>query len=188
MLNSLSEFSERDAVGLWIFSDKLDGKRDFKDLVPIGQIGEDNRRARIEERVKALAAACRDPFARPGWEELTLNRYVLVPGFIQGAADHLFDRQRRRTAGVGRRDGHGHPVAAGQLPIDPVERPGPVERAGLRLLDAQVEQVPAEALDDPRALAHQVLPVVDQQAQVALGTIQPRDREVRLAQRGAGAP
>ncbi len=45
----------------------------------------------------------------------------------------------------------------------------PVERAGSRLVDAQVEQVPAQPLDVPGPLGDEVLAMVDEQPQLALG-------------------
>jgi len=50
---SLDLFSDRDDVGLWIFSTELDGQTDYQELVPIGPIGPN--RDRMRQMVNGLS-------------------------------------------------------------------------------------------------------------------------------------
>lgn len=51
--DSLTEFRSQDRVGLWMFSSKLQGERDWQELVPIGQM-DTNRRNALRSRVLGL--------------------------------------------------------------------------------------------------------------------------------------
>jgi Ca-activated chloride channel homolog len=59
-INSLSQLASNDQVGLWIFSTKLNGKADYRELVPIGpmdaQVKGTQRRALIKAEVKGLSS------------------------------------------------------------------------------------------------------------------------------------
>jgi Ca-activated chloride channel family protein len=57
-VSSLAQFEGNDQVGLWMFSTKLDGDRDYRELVPIGpmsqQIDGGQRRAVLRQRIEGL--------------------------------------------------------------------------------------------------------------------------------------
>jgi Ca-activated chloride channel homolog len=57
-VGALSQFDADDRVGLWMFSTKLDGERDYRELVPIGpmsqQTPEGQRRAVLRQRIESL--------------------------------------------------------------------------------------------------------------------------------------
>jgi Ca-activated chloride channel family protein len=56
--SSLAQFDSDDQVGLWMFSTRLDGDRDYRELVPIGpmsqQIDGGQRRAVLRQRIENL--------------------------------------------------------------------------------------------------------------------------------------
>jgi len=60
-VNSLAQFDSDDRVGLWMFSTKLDGDRDYRELVPIGpmaqRIPDGERRAVLRQRIESLPPA-----------------------------------------------------------------------------------------------------------------------------------
>jgi SAM-dependent methyltransferase/antitoxin (DNA-binding transcriptional repressor) of toxin-antitoxin stability system len=77
------------------------------------------------------------------------------------------------------------PRYLGEPPLEVVEHHAAVQAAGGRLRARhQLVKVPAQAVLGSGALADEVLAVVDQQAQLALGTVEHGDRQIRLAQRG----
>jgi Ca-activated chloride channel family protein len=57
-VSSLAQFGRDDQVGLWMFSTKLDGDRDYRELVPAGpmsqQIDGGQRRAVLRQRIEGL--------------------------------------------------------------------------------------------------------------------------------------
>ena len=59
-IESLSQLASNDQVGLWIFSTRLNGKADYRELVPIGpmdaQVEGVQRRALIKAEVKGLSS------------------------------------------------------------------------------------------------------------------------------------
>jgi Ca-activated chloride channel family protein len=59
--NALSQFADRDQVGLWIFSTEQDGSKDYRELVPIGAMnapeGGQPRRNVLKERIGGLTPA-----------------------------------------------------------------------------------------------------------------------------------
>jgi Ca-activated chloride channel homolog len=59
-INSLSQLASNDQVGLWIFATQLNGKADYRELVPIGlmdaQVEGVQRRALIKAEVKGLSS------------------------------------------------------------------------------------------------------------------------------------
>ena len=50
----------------------------------------------------------------------------------------------------------------------------------------QFIEVPAQAVLEPRPLGHEVLAVVDEEADLALGTVEQRDRQVGFTERRPG--
>src|SRR5439155_5340252 len=79
------------------------------------------------------------------------------------------------------------PGSIGQVPLEPGQDDRPVE-APDRRLRARLElvEMPAEAVLGPGALGHEVLAMVDQEADLAVGPIEGGDREV-LAEGRPGA-
>jgi Ca-activated chloride channel family protein len=59
-INSLSQLAGNDQVGLWIFATQLNGKADYRELVPIGpmdaQVEGMERRALVKAEVKGISA------------------------------------------------------------------------------------------------------------------------------------
>jgi Ca-activated chloride channel family protein len=59
-INSLSQLASNDQVGLWIFSTELNGKIDYRELVPIGpmdaQVRGVKRRALVKVKVEGISA------------------------------------------------------------------------------------------------------------------------------------
>lgn len=57
-IGSLSQFADRDKVGLWMFSTELDDARDYRELVPLGRVGAElgagTRRDELRERLDGL--------------------------------------------------------------------------------------------------------------------------------------
>ncbi|MGA6165961.1 substrate-binding and VWA domain-containing protein [Amycolatopsis magusensis] len=53
-VSALGEFGDRDQVGLWMFSTKLEGEQDHRELVPIGPVGKDGRRDALRSRLEGL--------------------------------------------------------------------------------------------------------------------------------------
>ncbi|MFD8492574.1 substrate-binding domain-containing protein [Amycolatopsis sp. NPDC059657] len=51
-VTSLGQFSDADQVGLWSFSTKLDGNRDYRELVPVAPMGP--QRATLKSRLEGL--------------------------------------------------------------------------------------------------------------------------------------
>ena len=79
------------------------------------------------------------------------------------------------------------PGSPARRDLERVEDMTPVEATGRGLLAGrQLVEVPAQAALGPRALGHEVLAVVDQEAQLALGAVEAGDRQVGLAQGGTG--
>ncbi len=76
-VNSLAQFDGNDRVGLWMFSTKLVGDRDYRELVPIGpmsqQIDGGQRRAVLRERIEGLP-----PQGGTGLYDTSLASYQFV--------------------------------------------------------------------------------------------------------------
>lgn len=53
-VRSLSQFGDEDKVGLWIFSTDLVGEQDHQQLVSLGKVGDDDRRAQLRDRIQGL--------------------------------------------------------------------------------------------------------------------------------------
>jgi Ca-activated chloride channel family protein len=51
---ALGQFSDTDRVGLWMFSTDLDNGKDYRELVPIGPVGQEERRDRLRDRLGGL--------------------------------------------------------------------------------------------------------------------------------------
>ena len=52
---ALAQFSDTDRVGLWMFSTGLDNGKDYRELVPIGQVGQQGRRDQLRDRLGGLS-------------------------------------------------------------------------------------------------------------------------------------
>jgi Ca-activated chloride channel homolog len=78
-IDSLSQLTGRDQVGLWIFSTKLNGKIDYRELVQIGpmnaQVNGTQRRKLIKAKVEALS-----PDGRTGLYDTALASYKFIDG------------------------------------------------------------------------------------------------------------
>jgi Ca-activated chloride channel family protein len=77
-VTSLGEFGDTDQVGLWMFSTKLDGDKDYRELVPIGPVGEAGRRNQLRDRLSGLT-----PQGGTGLYDSSLAAYQ----FLQQSAD-----------------------------------------------------------------------------------------------------
>jgi Ca-activated chloride channel homolog len=78
-INSLSQLAGNDQVGLWIFSTELNGKTDYRELVPVGpmdaQVEGMERRALIRAEVKGISAE-----GGTGLYDTALASYKFVKG------------------------------------------------------------------------------------------------------------
>jgi Ca-activated chloride channel homolog len=78
-VNSLSQLAGNDQVGLWIFSTELNGKIDYRELVPIGpmnmQVEGVQRRALVKAEVKGLSSE-----SDTGLYDTALASYKFVKG------------------------------------------------------------------------------------------------------------
>jgi Ca-activated chloride channel family protein len=78
-INSLSQLASNDQVGLWIFSTQLNGKADYRELVPIGpmdaQVKGAQRRALIKAEVEGLSSK-----SDTGLYDTALASYRFVKG------------------------------------------------------------------------------------------------------------
>jgi Ca-activated chloride channel homolog len=78
-INSLSQLASNDQVGLWIFSSELNGKTDYRELVPIGpmdaQVKGVQRRAVIKAEVQGISAQ-----GGTGLYDTALASYKFVKG------------------------------------------------------------------------------------------------------------
>jgi len=52
---ALAQFSDTDRVGLWMFSTGLDNGKDYRELVPIGPVGQQGRRDQLRDRLGGLS-------------------------------------------------------------------------------------------------------------------------------------
>jgi Ca-activated chloride channel homolog len=76
-VGALSQFDGDDRVGLWMFSTKLDGDRDYRELVPIGPMSQQlpggQRRAALRQRIESLP-----PSGGTGLYDTSLASYQFV--------------------------------------------------------------------------------------------------------------
>lgn len=75
---------------------------------------------------------------------------------------------------------------AGEVGLQAIEDDPPIERARRWLVDAELDEEPAQALLVAGAIGHQIFTVVDQKPQLALHAIQPGDRQIGFAKCRAG--
>lgn len=84
-IRSLSQFADRDKVGLWMFSSGLDGTRDYQELVPVGpvggKLGDSTRRDELEGRLGGLI-----PQGGTGLYDTTLAAHRFMAGRIDPEA------------------------------------------------------------------------------------------------------
>jgi Ca-activated chloride channel homolog len=78
-INSLSQVTSRDQMGLWIFSTKLNGNIDYRELVRIGpmnaQVNGKQRRTLIKAKIQALS-----PDGKTGLYDTALASYKFIEG------------------------------------------------------------------------------------------------------------
>jgi Ca-activated chloride channel homolog len=79
--NSLSQFANGDQVGLWMFSTRLNGATDYRELVPVGPM-DTQRRAQLGERIDGL-----QPGGGTGLYDTSLAAYQFVKG--RASADNI---------------------------------------------------------------------------------------------------
>ncbi|MFC4036275.1 substrate-binding domain-containing protein [Streptomyces polygonati] len=54
---ALGQFTDRDEIGLWRFSTRLDGSRDYQKVVPTGRLGQQSGGATVRDRLNAAFGA-----------------------------------------------------------------------------------------------------------------------------------
>ncbi|MFI0961852.1 substrate-binding domain-containing protein [Streptomyces sp. NPDC021080] len=126
LLQALATFTAEDEIGLWKFSTKLDGDKDYRVLVPTGPLGD--ARFKTSRRVK-LSAAFRSlkpvPHGETGLYDTTLAAYkAAVASYAKGrfnAVVVLTDGVNRDPGSISRAD----LVSELQKLADP-ERPVPL--------------------------------------------------------------
>ncbi|NGO71255.1 VWA domain-containing protein [Streptomyces sp. SB3404] len=87
LAEGLSQFTAQDEVGLWEFSTKLDGKRDYRELVPTGSLDDrDGRgRTRRDRLTAAFGSMAPIPDGATGLHDTTLAAYKKArDGYAEG--------------------------------------------------------------------------------------------------------
>ncbi|WP_214109991.1 substrate-binding and vWA domain-containing protein [Acrocarpospora catenulata] len=72
-VNALPQFGPNDHVGLWIFSTKLDGDRDYRELLPISRTNTKNLKSRIESLIPGGGTGLYDT-ARAAYRHVLANQ------------------------------------------------------------------------------------------------------------------
>ncbi|MFF3486711.1 substrate-binding domain-containing protein [Streptomyces sp. NPDC002701] len=76
LLQALATFTPEDEIGLWKFSTKLDGKRDYRVLVPTGRLGDRVGGSTQRERLSAAFSGLKPvPKGQTGLYDTTLAAY-----------------------------------------------------------------------------------------------------------------
>ncbi|MER5435368.1 substrate-binding and VWA domain-containing protein [Streptomyces sp. NPDC002588] len=87
LLQALATFTAQDEIGLWEFSTKLDGDRDYRVLVPTGRLGDDDRQSRLKAAFTALAPI---PNGATGLYDTTLAAYKeATASYVKGKFNAL---------------------------------------------------------------------------------------------------
>jgi Mg-chelatase subunit ChlD len=126
LLQALATFTDEDEIGLWKFSTKLDGNKDYRVLVPTGRLGagkkKTDRRTKLAAAFKSLQPV---PHGETGLYDTTLAAYkAAVASYAKGrfnAVVVLTDGVNRDPGSISRAD----LVSELQKLADP-ERPVPL--------------------------------------------------------------
>ncbi|MFF4536652.1 substrate-binding and VWA domain-containing protein [Streptomyces aureus] len=126
LLQALATFTDEDEIGLWKFSTKLDGDKDYRVLVPTGRLGagkkKTDRRTKLAAAFKSLRPV---PHGETGLYDTTLAAYkAAVASYAKGrfnAVVVLTDGVNRDPGSISRAD----LVSELQKLADP-ERPVPL--------------------------------------------------------------
>ncbi|MFD8735127.1 substrate-binding domain-containing protein [Streptomyces sp. NPDC059618] len=91
LLQALATFTDEDEIGLWKFSTKLDGDKDYRVLVPTGPLGKagisSGRRAKLSAAFKSLKPV---PHGETGLYDTTLAAYkAAVASYVKGRFNAL---------------------------------------------------------------------------------------------------
>ncbi|QIB47022.1 substrate-binding domain-containing protein [Streptomyces aureoverticillatus] len=91
LLQALSGFTDEDEIGLWEFATRLDGARDYRELVPTGRLGDRRGDGTQRDRLtKAFGALQPVPGGATGLYDTTLAAYEKArKGYVKGRFNTL---------------------------------------------------------------------------------------------------